>query len=143
MIVSKVTFTPCLAAFIAWEQGLNSLTLSYPGVRSISRTPNHSKLSQQSVHRKGLKQPAALNDPDSSSPCHSLLPIRTLQPCHPEPAVQTPTAGAGPRRNLYRSLSRKPHPSPPSRTPAPHLETTSGRISIFNILIKSSPGNWK
>ena len=50
VIISKVTFTPRLAAFIAWEQGLISLTLSYPGVRSIARTPNHSKLSQQSVY---------------------------------------------------------------------------------------------
>lgn len=56
---------------------------------------------------------------------------------------QPPTARAWCLPSPDRTLSPASPDLPDKHLPLPHLETTSGRISIFNILIKSSPGNWK
>ena len=98
---------------------------------------------QYSVHWKGLKQRVPLNGTRLQQP----VPQPTS---HKHPTTTTSRACSPDTRRRSRAQTesaRKPLPeTPPGRpsgTPAPHLETTSGRISILSILIRSSPGNWK
>lgn len=65
-------------------------------------------------------------------------PTVTLIP-GPVVAVQPPTAGGGQQQKPSSPLLVPDH----LVKPRSHLETTSGRIIIFSILIRSSPGNWK
>ena len=125
-----------------WEPSLNALAPSYPGVRSHPRTLNHLfkslKCSWNGTEITDATEQLRLQQPVT-------LPIthKPPQSHHPEPAVQPHTAGAGHLETLYRVCSSNPLPQTSRQTLASHLETTRGRISIFNILIRSSPGNWK
>lgn len=144
MSVSKVVFSPHPAAFTiqspsAGKQSLNSLALSYLGARSRPMTPSH--------FFKSLKSPLNGTEITGATERPRLQQPVPHPSAHKDPqsqfSGQPPTAGAGHLLNLYRIFSPPSPGLPAKHLPLPHLETTSGRISIFNILIRSSPGNWK